>query len=210
MASAVASGQRSGQEQYASSGEGIEADAEQAPPGGHGATGGTGTAVTLDDQQQVAVCMLFAGRSVALVGPAGCGKSAVVRAVVLEGMRLFGAAGVLVLSWTGSAAQLVHGRTLSSVLRTFVGDPLRQAILQRVVGRPELLAELRGTKLVIIDEAPTIQARWMDCLEYVLRRTASTLTGECLPFGGRRVMDMFSGRECLLLRYFSVLCGSFL
>lgn len=144
--------------------------------------------IQLDGDQANACRHLFAGKNVALVGPAGYGKSVVVRAVVDETRKRFGPSAVLTLAWTGSAAQLVEGRTLASVLRTTVGDPSKESILRRVTGDAELLTVMKRTKLVVIDEAPTIEGRWMDRLEYVLRRTALTLVDECKPFGGRRIL----------------------
>jgi len=103
----------------------------------------------------------------------------------------FGHDAVLVLAWTGSAAKLVAGRTVASLLRTTVGDPSKETIHRRVTGTPELLHMVWQAKVVVIDEAPTIEGRWMDRLEYVFRRTAPTLADECKPFGGRRVLGKF-------------------
>ena len=63
------------------------------------------------------------------------------------------------LAWAGSAAQLVEGVTVSSVLRTTVGDPSKETILWRNLGNPAARDELRAVRLVVIDEAPTIQGR---------------------------------------------------
>ena len=152
----------------------------------------------LDSHQALAVKRLFEGTNVALVGPAGCGKSVVLRCVVVEGARRFGAEGVLVLAWAGSAAQLVQGRTVASLLKTTVGDPSKESILRRVEGDEGLLAEIQRVRLVVIDEAPTLQGRWMDRLEFVLRRTAPSLSAQCLPFGGRAVLGAFL--------FFPILC----
>lgn len=64
-----------------------------------------------------------------------------------------------VLAWAGSAAQLVERVTVSSVLRTTVGDPSKETILWRNLGNPAARDELRAVRLVVIDEAPTIQGR---------------------------------------------------
>jgi len=83
---------------------------------------GTAAPILLDTQQSLAVRLVLARTNVALVGPAGCGKSVVLRALVDAGRRRFGHDSVLVLAWAGSATQLVGGLTVSSVLRTTVGD----------------------------------------------------------------------------------------
>jgi len=144
--------------------------------------------VFLDAKQSLAVRLVLAGTNVALVGPAGCGKSVVLRSLVDAGRQRFGADAVLVLAWAGSAAQLVGGVTVASVLRTTVGDPSKETILQRVLGDPAARNELRAVRMVVIDEAPTIQGRWLDRLEFVLRRTAPKPALECSPFGGRSVL----------------------
>lgn len=115
--------------------------------------------IQLDPDQCVALRIFFEGTSVAAVGPAGCGTSALVRGVVAHGLRTHGTLGVLVLAWTGSAAQLVHGRTLASLLRTTAGDTWKERISRRVVKDPSLPAEKRHNKLTVIEEAPTIQGR---------------------------------------------------
>lgn len=162
-----------------------------APGGSLGTPTLPAPAITLDPFQSAEVTTLFGGRNVALVGPARSGKSAVLRAVVKEGKQLYEPAGVLVLSWTGSAAIMIQGRTLAYILRTSVGDPSKKRILCRVVGDRALSAELRSTKLIVIDEAPTLQGRWMDGLEFLMRLTAPSLVAECLPFGCRDVLGKF-------------------
>lgn len=159
--------------------------------------------IELDDSQSFACRALFGGKNVALVGPAGCGKSVVLRAVMTETRRRFGEDAVLALAWSGTAAQLVGGCTVASVLRTTVGDPSKETILRRVTGDRHSLNMVKKAKVVVIDEAPTIEGRWMDRLEYVLRRTAPTLIDECKPFGGRRVLGklflVFPFLVCFLL-----------
>ena len=131
---------------------------------------------------------MLAGTNVALVGPAGCGKSVVLRSLVDAGRRRFGRAGVLVLAWAGSAAQLVDGVTVSSMLRTTVGDPSKETILWRILGSPASRDELRAVRMIVIDEAPTIQGRWMDRLEFVLRKVSPSPALEVLPVGSLRVL----------------------
>eukprot|EP00168_Porphyra_purpurea_P015207 TRINITY_DN4596_c0_g1_i2.p1 TRINITY_DN4596_c0_g1~~TRINITY_DN4596_c0_g1_i2.p1 ORF type:complete len:168 (+),score=16.99 TRINITY_DN4596_c0_g1_i2:345-848(+) len=157
--------------------------------------------VFLDAQQSMAVRLVLSGSNVALVGPAGCGKSAVLRVLVDAGSQRYGPDGVLVLAWASSVAQLVGGATVASVLRSSVGDPSKDSIFRRILGDTEALGKLRRARLVVIDEAPTIQGRWMDRLEFVFRKTARSYADECLLFGGRRVL----GKLCVLARRLSVL-----
>jgi len=102
---------------------------------------------------------------------------------------------VVVLAWAGSAAQLVGGQTVSSLLRVSVGDVCKERILSRILANPEAKKAITAAWLVVIDEAPTIPGRWFDRLEYVFRRTALP-TMQCRPFGGRTVFG-----TCSLLFY---------
>ena len=163
---------------------------------------GTASPILLDSQQSLAVRLVLARTDVALVGPAGCGKSVVLRALVDAGRRRFGHDGVLVLAWAGSDAQLVGGVTVSSVLRTMVGDRSKETILWRLLGNPTARNELLAVRMVEIDQAPTIKGRWMDRLEFVLRKVAPSPALEVLPFGGRRVL----GTSCLLPSCLVALC----
>jgi len=52
--------------------------------------------------------------------------------------------------------------------------------------------------LVVIDEAPTIEALWFDRLEFVFHMAASVFK-QCRPFGGRVVL-------CLLFVSLHQLC----
>jgi len=158
--------------------------------------------VLLESLQSLAVRLVMAGTKVALVGPAGCGKSVVPRAVVDAGRRRFGNRGVLVLAWVGSAAQPVDRATVSSVLRTPVANQSKETILWWRFGNPTARDELRAVRMVVIDEAPTIQGRWKARLEFVLRKVAPSPSRELLPFGGRHVL----GKSHLLPSYLVALC----
>jgi len=138
--------------------------------------------------QSVAVRLVLTGTIVALVGPAGCGKSVVLRSLVDAGRQRFGADAVLVLAWAGSAAHPVVGVTVASVLRTTVGNSSKETILRQMLGDPVAHNELHAVRRVVIDEAPTIQGRSLDRLEFVLRRLSRKPGLECSPFGGRSVL----------------------
>lgn len=150
-------------------------------------------AVTLDGHQSRAVSMVFSGMNVAVVGPAGGGKSETLKAVVRRGKDKWGEKGVVVLAWSGSAANLVEGRTLASFLTVTVGDPSKESILKRLLEPRNrvIWSGILAVRLIVIDEAPTIEGRWFDRLEYVFRMAASVFN-QCLPFGGRAVFGTFA------------------
>jgi len=136
-------------------------------------------------QVEVARCVL-GGHNVAAVGAAGCGKSTLISLVVDAARQRWGESAVSVLAWTGSAAQLVGGKTVSSFLRVSVGDVSKERILSRILANTDARRAIEAVRLVVIDEAPTIPGRWFDRLEYVFRRVAPP-TLQCRPFGGRTV-----------------------
>jgi len=138
--------------------------------------------------QSLADRLVLAGTTVALVGSAGCGKSVVLRSLVDAGRLRFDANAVFVLASAGSAAQLVGGVTVSSVLRWTVGHPSKETILRRPLGDPAAQNELEAVRIVVIDEAPTIKGWCLDPLEFVLRRLARKPGLESSPFDGRSVL----------------------
>jgi len=129
---------------------------------------------------------VLGGRNVAAVGAAGCGKSTLLSLIVSVARRKLGDDAVVVVAWAGSAAQLVGGQTVSSLLRVSVGDVCKERILSRILSNPEAKRAITAARLVVIDEAPTIPGRWFDRLECVFRRIALP-TMQCRPFGGRTV-----------------------
>jgi len=114
-------------------------------------------------QLEVARCAL-GGHNVATVGPAGCGKSTVLSMVVDAARQRWGESGVAVLAWTGSAAQLVGGKTVSSLLHVSVGDVSKESILSRILTNSDARQAIEAVRLVVIDEAPTIPGRWFERL----------------------------------------------
>lgn len=147
--------------------------------------------VLLEADQSRAVRCVLSGTNVAVVGPGGCGKSETLKMVVRLGTERWGEKGVVVLAWSGSAANLVEGRTLASLLQVTVGDPSKESILKRLLEprNKDLWADLMKVLLVVIDEAPTIEGLWFDRLEFVFRMAASVFK-QCRPFGGRVVLCM--------------------
>lgn len=153
----------------------------------------------LDRYQMEVVRSVLGGRNVAAVGAAGCGKSTLLSLVMSVSRRRWGERAVVVLAWAGSAAQLVGGQSVSSLLRVSAGDVSKERILSRVLASPEARRIIETARLVVIDEAPTILGRWFDRLEYVFRRIAPP-TLQCRPFGGRTVFGTFAPPPQFLMR----------
>lgn len=147
--------------------------------------------VRLDDAQLRAARCFMSERNVAVVGAAGCGKTVLLSYLIRASKQKWGPDAVAVLAWRGSVAQLVGGQTVSSFLRVTVGDPSKERILSRILGNETARREIARVRVVFIDEAPTIQGRWLDRLEFVFRLLASPMK-QCRPFGGRLVFGEFS------------------
>jgi len=130
------------------------------------------SASRLDELQLQVARYVLGGRNVAAVGAAGCEKSTLLSLIVSVARQKLGDDAVVVLAWAGSAAQLVGGQTVSSLLRVSVGDVCKVLILSRILANPEAKKDITAARLVVIDEAFTIPGRWFDRLEYVFRRTA--------------------------------------
>lgn len=167
------------------------------------------SASRLDTHQRAALRAALNGTNVAVVGPGGSGKSEVLKHAVRCGQRRWGNAAVVVLAWRGSAAHLLRGMTLSSILRVTVGDPSKERILLRLCHprNASLWRELLAVRMVVIDEGPTIAGRWLDRLEYVFRMAAPVLQ-QGRPFGGRVVFGPYPlalSRRGLFRRLFSLM-----
>eukprot|EP00168_Porphyra_purpurea_P018354 TRINITY_DN6788_c0_g1_i1.p1 TRINITY_DN6788_c0_g1~~TRINITY_DN6788_c0_g1_i1.p1 ORF type:complete len:382 (-),score=26.45 TRINITY_DN6788_c0_g1_i1:1274-2419(-) len=144
--------------------------------------------IQLDADQSRAVSTVLTGVNVAVVRPGGCGKSETLKLVVRKGKEKSEEKGVVVLAWSGSAANLVGGQALASLLRVTVGDPSKESILKRLMEPCHRVVwhTILTVRLVVIDEAPTIEGRWFDRLEYVFRM-ATTVFNQCRPFGDQVV-----------------------
>jgi len=162
---------------------------------------------SLDASQLQVARYVLGGRNVAAVGAAGCGKSTLLALIVSVARQRWGPDAVVVLAWAGSAAQLVGGQTVASLLHVSVGDVSKERILSRILANPQARGTIAAARLVVIDEAPTIPGRWFDRLEYVFRRVAAPAM-QCRPFGGRVVFGMLvclsfffeAGASCVSVR----------
>lgn len=134
--------------------------------------------------QRRAVALAAAGRSLALLGPAGTGKSFAVRRIRDALAAAHGAARVVVTASTGAAAFLVGGRTLHSFAGTGVGDAARFGIMFACATRGDAAARWAGAAALIVDEISMVDAAYLDLLDRVARRNR----GSRRPFGGLQVI----------------------
>jgi len=127
----------------------------------------------------------FSGTTnVALVGPAGCGKSQVLLPCIADAHRRFGDDAVLVMAWTWVAAEQINGQSYHSYLGIAPVESSKERSLEMVRSKPRICTKLQQTRIVFIVEALTVPGRHFVQLEYVLRRLSPAhIRGE--PWGGR-------------------------
>lgn len=149
-----------------------------------GAPGKRARGETLSAGQQRAIDIAAAGKSLALLGPAGTGKSLTVQRIRDALVATHGAGAVAVTASTGAAAFLVGGRTLHSFAGTGVGPEARYAILFSCATRGDTAKRWASTAALIIDEISMIDAAYFDLLDRIARRNR----GNHRPFGGMQVV----------------------
>jgi ATP-dependent DNA helicase PIF1 len=134
--------------------------------------------------QQAVYDSVIAGHNMCMTGPAGTGKSYVIRAIVkaFESMDMRCA----VTAMTGSAAVLLEckARTLNSWAGIRLGELTAEKLVERV--RSKRTSELRWklTDLLIVDEVGMLTPELFRKLDYVAR----TIRGSNMPFGGMQVL----------------------
>ena len=137
----------------------------------------------LAPEQRNAVALAADGRSLALLGPAGTGKSHVVRHIV-DALRARHGGGVEVTASTGAAAYLVGGRTLHSFAGTGIGGPDRYGIMYSCATKDGAKARWREVRALVVDEISMVDAGYLDLLDRIARRNR----GGRAPFGGIQVV----------------------
>ncbi|GAB1725810.1 hypothetical protein NU195Hw_g2536t1 [Hortaea werneckii] len=148
-----------------------------------GAAFGPSPAIELDAQQQEAYDDAVAGRNLFITGPAGCGKSTIIRKVIFalqdRGKR------VRICAPTGKAAEQINGTTYHSYLQ------LSQNTNEQKITDLEwkargywLRPRLRDMDVLFIDEISMVQNEDLQRIDRMLRAGRSSNE----PFGGVQVI----------------------
>lgn len=141
----------------------------------------------LDSRQQNAWEVFVAGRNVALLGRAGCGKSAVMREAIWHAQRSLASNHVAVMAWTTHAASLLGGTTLHKFLSVGIAELSKEAILTNVKGNTFARARISQVKAIFIDEVPQFPARWLTVLKHVVQLLVPP-GSQGRPWGGVQVL----------------------
>jgi len=146
---------------------------------------------SFDDGQRAAWESFSGTTNVAVVGPAGCGKSQVLLPCIADARLRFGNDAVLVMAWTWVAAEQIDGQSYHSYLGITPVESSKERSLEMVRSKPRICTKLQQSRVVFIDEAFTFPGRHFVQLEYVLRcLSPAHMQGE--PWGGRQVIRTLS------------------
>lgn len=137
----------------------------------------------LSAEQQVAVTVATEQRtrSLLITGPAGTGKSYVLRKII---EKLTHDHEVAVTASTGAAAFHVKGVTIHSWAGIGIGDDPVDTIYERIIRYKDVARRWRNTDVLVIDEISMLSAQTFDLLEELARK----MRRNGRPFGGLKLV----------------------
>lgn len=133
-------------------------------------------AIKLSEEQQRVLRLVESGKNIFFTGPAGTGKSVLLRAIIDLLRRKFG--GIAITAPTGIAGMNIGGSTIHS----WAGIGLGKETVKELVGVLSSYAIKRwtSTRALVIDEISMLDGRLFDKLEEIGR----IVRGSHRPFGG--------------------------
>eukprot|EP00835_Amoeboradix_gromovi_P005714 NODE_569_length_6602_cov_0.189143.p1 type:complete len:446 gc:universal NODE_569_length_6602_cov_0.189143:4376-5713(+) len=133
-------------------------------------------------EQQNILNLVKSGKSVFFSGPAGSGKSHLLKAIITELKFKFGDSNLIgVLSTTGISAINIGGITLHSFFRIGTGeDPVDVLIYKNRRNKNWI-----NTRAIIIDEISMLDGQLFDKLEFMAQNIRGPNSG---PFGGLQLI----------------------
>lgn len=138
----------------------------------------------LNPEQTAAAGRALSGDSIFLTGPAGVGKSFLLRYLIQE-LERHHPGGVATTAPTGIAASHVQGVTIHSWAGIGLGKGSRDTLLQKVTNNGAACDRWCKAKVLIIDEISMLDSYLLDVLDMVAR----AVRGEPnKPFGGLQLV----------------------
>lgn len=138
------------------------------------------TDVELQGDQLEAFHLLLSGENVFLTGPAGSGKSFLIR----EFLKEFSKNEFPVLASTGAAAVLVGGRTFHSFFGLGIMEGGPERVFEKAKKDRRLKKRIRAAEGIVIDEISMISGDVLDIAERIARWARENEH----PFGGMRII----------------------
>ncbi|KAF8656387.1 hypothetical protein AX16_002573 [Volvariella volvacea WC 439] len=136
--------------------------------------------IALSQEQKDVLEMALSGRNIFFTGPAGTGKSVLLREIISRLRVRRGHDRVAVTAPTGVAGINIGGSTIHSWAGIGLGKPDADILARRIEGSDKLSKRWLSTAVLIIDEISMLDGRLFDKLEKIGRR----VRGTPLPFGG--------------------------
>lgn len=138
------------------------------------------TDVELQGDQLEAFHLLLSGENVFLTGPAGSGKSFLIK----QFLKQFSKNEFPVLASTGAAAVLVGGRTFHSFFGLGIMEGGPERVFEKAKKDKRLKKRISGVEGIVIDEISMISGEVLDIAERIARWARENEH----PFGGLRVI----------------------
>jgi len=137
--------------------------------------------IKLKPKQNDAFSHLVKGDSIFLTGPAGVGKTAVIKMFMkaYKDIRQ-----IAVTSTTGTSALLLNGTTLHSYLGIGLGKACVEALVEKICGWSWLRKRWINLECLIIDEISMLDPELFDKLEEIAREVRK----DPRPFGGIQIV----------------------
>lgn len=143
----------------------------------------------LNDKQNEAYSRMVRGESIFLTGPAGTGKTSVIRMFT---RNYSDQKTIAVTSSTGTSALLMNGTTLHSYTGIGLGKSSAESLIENIRKKGHISKRWRNLQVLIIDEISMISPDLFDKLEHIAR----IIRNNSEPFGG--IQLIISGDFCQL------------